>query len=97
MANGISEILQSKSEFSSPISEKKKKKKKKKNHRALCSNEYSDCSKYLFIHFYIKLRLFYFIILFKGVLSKKSTFLKNWHPVRGPMSFAAKEKNKQIK
>ena len=29
----------------------------------------------------------------RGCRSKKSTFLKNWRPVRGPMSFAAKEKN----
>ena len=33
----------------------------------------------------------------RGGLSKKSTFLKNWHPVCGPMSFVAKGKNKEKK
>ena len=28
---------------------------------------------------------------------EKSTFLKNWRPIRGPMSFAAKEKKSQYK
>ena len=32
------------------------------------------------------------IISLKGGVSEKSTFLKNWHPVRGPMSFVAKGK-----
>ena len=31
--------------------------------------------------------------LFKGVVYEKNRiFLKNWHPVRGPMSFATKGK-----
>ena len=35
--------------------------------------------------------------LLRGCRSKKSTFLKNWRPVRGPMSFAAKGKKKKKK
>ena len=31
---------------------------------------------------------------FKGTCWKNWNFLKNWHPIRGPMSFAAKKKNK---
>ena len=30
-------------------------------------------------------------------MPEKSTFLRNWNPVRGPMSFAAKEKGKRVK
>ena len=39
-----------------------------------------------------------FTFTFKGVGNVKIDlfFLKNWHPVRRPMSFAAKEKNKYI-
>ena len=34
----------------------------------------------------------------RGRMPEKSTFLRNWHPVRGPMSFAAKKgKRKRVK
>ena len=33
----------------------------------------------------------------RGYIPKKSTFLNNSHPSKGPMSFAAKEKKKTIK
>ena len=35
-----------------------------------------------------------FMLDLRGYMPEKSTFLKNWHPVRGPMSFAAKGKNR---
>ena len=37
-------------------------------------------------------------MLLKGVgVEKKRHFLKNWHPVRGPTSFAAKGKKEMYK
>ena len=42
----------------------------------------------IFWHFNVHLR---------EPLSNKSTFLRNWHPVCGPVSFAAKGKNKEKK
>ena len=58
--NGISEILRSKSEFSSPISDLKKKKKRITVPYALTSVQ--TVAEYLFIHFYIILH--YFILSF---------------------------------
>ena len=33
----------------------------------------------------------------RGYMPEKLTFLRNWHPVRGLMSFAAKGKRKRVK
>ena len=35
--------------------------------------------------------------IFKGVSNGKIEFLKNWRPIRGPMSFAAKGKKANAK
>ena len=61
MANEISEILQSKSEFSSPISEFKE---KKKIAVPYALTNVQTVAKYLFIQFYTILHLFYFILWF---------------------------------
>ena len=36
-------------------------------------------------------------VLLRGSMPEKSTFLRNWHPVRGPMSFVARGKRKRVK